>query len=122
MTLQELYQNIGGDYAQAMRVLLVERLLDKHIRKFPKNGVIESVLTAGENMDPTAMFETAHTVKGVTANLGLVAISSLASEITEEFRPGAVRRLTDEQVREKLGKIEELYRKTIEGIKQYEEG
>ena len=74
------------------------------------------------SMDPTALFETAHTVKGVTANLGLVAISNLASEITEEFRPGAVRKLTDEQVREKLGKIEELYRKTIEGIKQYEEG
>ena len=122
MTLQELYQNIGGDYNQALRVLHVEKLLDKHIRKFPKNGVMESVLTAGKSMDATALFETAHAVKGVTANLGLVAISNLASEITEEFRPGTVRKLTDEQVREKLGKMEELYRKTIEGIKQYEEG
>ena len=117
MTLQELYQNIGGDYAQAMRVLLVERLLDKHIRKFPKNGVIESVLTAGENMDPTAMFETAHTVRETT------------KAVRKEFRAAPLdeaaprlRKLTDEQVREKLGKMEELYRKTIEGIKQYEEG
>lgn len=122
MTLQELYQNIGGDYNQALRVLHVEKLLDKHIRKFPKNGVMESLLTAGKDMDATALFETAHAVKGVTANLGLVGMSNLASEITEEFRPGAARSLTDEEIRERLDKLEALYRKTIEGIKQYEEG
>lgn len=122
MTLQELYQNIDGDYAQALRVLHVEKLLDKHIRKFPKNGVIEAVLEAGKNMDPTALFETAHAVKGVSANLGLMEISNLASEITEEFRPGSARSLTDEEITEKLSKLEQLYFKTTEGIRKYEEG
>ena len=40
MTLQELYQMIDGDYDQALRVLRMDKLLDKHIRKLTKNGVI----------------------------------------------------------------------------------
>jgi len=121
MTLQELYENIGGDYAQAVRVLHVEKLIDKHIRKFPKNGVVDAVLSAGKTMDPTALFETTHALKGVSANLGLTGICEVASEITEDFRPGATRRFTDAEITEKLGKLEELYRKTSESIKQYEE-
>ena len=76
MTLQELYQNIGGDYEQALRVLRMDKLLDKHIRKFTKNGVVETLLAAGETMDPTQLFETAHAVKGVCANLGLKDIAA----------------------------------------------
>ena len=122
MTLQELYQNIGGDYDQALRVLHIEKLIDKHIRKFPKNGVVDAVLAAGKTMDPTALFETAHAVKGVSANLGLTALSDAAAEITEEFRPGNARMLSDAEVGEKLNKIEEMYSKISAGIRQYEEG
>ena len=32
MTIQELYQMIDGDYDQAIRVLRVDKLIDKHIR------------------------------------------------------------------------------------------
>ena len=53
MTLQELYQNIDGDYDQALRVLRMDKLLDKHIRKLTKNGVITQLLAAGETMEPT---------------------------------------------------------------------
>lgn len=122
MTLQELYQNIGGDYAQALRVLHVEKLVDKHIRKYPKNGVVDAVLEAGKTMDPAQLFETAHAVKGISANLGLTGLSDLASELTEEFRPGNTRRLSDVQIQEILHKIETLYRQTAQEIQKYEEG
>ncbi len=120
MTLQELYQAIGGDYDQALRVLHVEKLVDKHIRKFPKNGVVEALLTAGEGMDPTQLFETAHALKGVSANLGLTGLSEAASRITEEFRPGNARRLSDEEIAQCLCRVKELYAKVAEGIRQYE--
>jgi len=55
MTLQELYESIGGNYEQALRVLRVDKLVDKHIRKFEKNGVVEALLAAGEAMEPTQM-------------------------------------------------------------------
>ena len=41
MTLQELYDTIGGDYEQAVRVLRMDKLIDKHIRKLPKNGCMK---------------------------------------------------------------------------------
>jgi HPt (histidine-containing phosphotransfer) domain-containing protein len=122
MTLPELYQTIGGDYDQALRVLHIEKLIDKHIRKFPKNGVVDTLLDAGKTMDPTGLFETAHAVKGVCANLGLTALSDAAAEITEEFRPGNARKLSDAEIGEKLHNIEDMYNRIKEGIRQYEEG
>ena len=121
MTLQELYQNIGGDYEQAMKVLRMEKLLDKHIRKLNKNGVVEQLLDAGRDMDPTRLFEAAHAAKGVCANLGLVRLSQAASEIAEEYRPGNPRRMSDAEVKEKLADIAALYEKTAAGIQAYEE-
>ena len=120
MTLQELYRQIGGDYDQALRILRMDKLIDKHIRKLTKNGVVDALLAAGETMDATQLFETAHAVKGVCGNLGLPNLAAAASEITEEYRPGSTRQFTDAEVEEKLRALSELYRKTAEGIAQYE--
>lgn len=121
MTLQELYQEMDGDYEQALRVLHVEKLLDKHIRKFPKNGVLETLFTAGETLDPTQLFEAGHAVKGISANLGLMGISNLASEITEEFRPGSTRKLSDDEVKEKVAELKAKFDKTADAIARYEQ-
>ena len=122
MTLRELYENIGGDYDQALRILRMDKLLDKHIRKYVKNGAVEEMLSAGESMDPVRLFETSHAVKGVSANLGLVRMAEAASDISEEFRPGNPRKMTDAQVTEKIKKIRNLYSHMAEEIKKYEEG
>jgi chemotaxis protein histidine kinase CheA len=122
VTLKELYETIGGDYEQALRVLRMDKLVDKHIRKYVKNGVVEKLIDAGNRMDPNEMFECAHAVKGISGNLGLRELSEMASEIAEEFRPGNPRRFTDAEVKEKLAAIGALYNKTAEGIQRYEEG
>ena len=72
-------------------------------------------------MDATELFEASHAVKGVCANLGLVTLSGAASEISEEFRPGNPRKLSDDEVKERIGKISAMYERTAEGIRQYEE-
>lgn len=122
MTLQELYSEIGGDYDQAVRVLRMDKLIDKHIRKLTKNGAAERLLEAGKSMEPTELFEAAHAVKGICANLGLTALSEAASEIAEEYRPGSQRKLSDAEVSARLTRFDELYKKTAEGIQKYEEG
>lgn len=122
MTLQELYESIGGDYEQALRVLRVEKLVDKHIRKLAANGVVDNLLAAGETMDPTQLFETAHAAKGVCANLGLTRIADLASEVAEEFRPGTPRTMGDDEVKDRLQAISSLYETTKEGIDRYVAG
>jgi HPt (histidine-containing phosphotransfer) domain-containing protein len=120
MTLQELYASIGENCDQALRVLRVEKLVDKHIRRLPTNGVIESLLSAGETMDPVRLFEAAHAAKGNCANLGLMKLSAAASEIAEEYRPGNPRTMSDEEVKEKLRDIAVLYEQTVEAIRRYE--
>lgn len=122
MTLQELYSRVSGDYNQAISVLRVEKLVDKHIRKFSRNGVVEELLEAGKTMEPGRMFEAAHAAKGVCGNLGLSELAGIASDIAEEFRPGHPRRMTDDEVRERLGRAEALLQDTLEGIRQYEAG
>lgn len=122
MTLKELYTEIGGDYDQAVRVLRIEKLIDKHIRKLTKNGVVDRLIEAGKKMEPTELFEAAHAMKGVCANLGLAKLSEMASEIAEEYRPGTPRKLSDTEVAERIARIEESYKKTADGIRRYEEG
>ncbi len=121
MTLQELYQKMDADYEQAIRVLRMDKLVDKHIRKLTKNGVVDNLLKAGDGMDPAQLFESAHAMKGVCANLGLTKLSEAASDIAEEYRPGNTRSHTDEEVKAMLSQISAAYQKAADAIRDYEE-
>ena len=118
MTIQELYQNIDGDYEKAAELKTSIKYYD--VARIGAAGVVDAWIDAGKDMDPTQLFEAAHAVKGVCANLGLVKISEEASRITEEYRPGNSRTCSDDQVKEMLNNIGEMYKKTVEGIHLYE--
>lgn len=122
MTLQELYEQIGGNYEQAQRVMKMDKLIDRYVRKLKNSGVDKQLAAAGETMDPKQLFESAHAVKGVCANLGLDELAAAADEITEEFRPGNERKMSDDAVKEKLQYISDLFEKTLAGIEKYENG
>ncbi len=122
MTIKELYEKIGGNYEQAVRVMKSDRLIDKYVRKLTASQVAESLAEAGKTMDPVKLFESAHAMKGVCSNLGLESLASAVNEITEEFRPGNARRLSDADVRARLDAIARQYEITAEGIRDYEQG
>ena len=121
MTLEELYALIGGNLDQAMKIMRKDKLVDRYIRKLINNELCKTLVAAGETMDATALYENAHALKGVCANLGLDDLASAASEITEEFRPGNARNLTDDEVKAKLAALDEQYQRVIAGIQQYVE-
>lgn len=122
MTVQELYQNINGDYEQAMMLMQMDPLIDRCIRKFRTSGMGEALQDAAQTLDePRRIFESAHSMKGVCANLGLNKLSAQVSLITEEFRPGNERKMTDEEVRQKLAEINDMYENTKKEILRYEE-
>ena len=122
MTIKELYAKIGGNYDQAVRVMKSDRLIDKYVRKLTASQVAESLAEAGKTMDPVKLFESAHAMKGVCSNLGLEALANAVNEITEEFRPGNTRRLSDADVQSRLDAIARQYQITAEGIHDYEQG
>ena len=121
MTIQELYTKIDGNYDQAVRVMKKDKLIDKYVRKLKNSNVGDMLAEAGETMDAVKLFESAHAMKGVCSNLGLDALASAANEITEEFRSGNPRTLTDDAVREKVDSLLQRYRDTVAGITAYEE-
>ena len=119
MTLVELYAAMGGDYEQAVKVLRIEKLIDKHIRKFPDNDIFNGLVEAFKTMDETRLFESSHAIKGVCANLGLTNIASIASDICEEFRPGKSRTRSDDEIRSMVDEVMRLRNLAVECIHAY---
>ena len=122
MTIQQLYEKIGGNYEQAVRVMKKDKLIDKYVRKLKDSDAGEQLAQAGETMDAAKLFDSAHALKGVCSNLGLDALASAADEITEEFRSGNARKLSDDAVREKVEALLARLRNTVKGIEAYEAG
>ena len=97
MTLQELYESIGGDYDEVMGRLRMEKLVAKFVVKFLDDPSSEALVSSWAAGDEEATFEAAHSAKGVCSNLALCSLAEPASEITEALRPGneALRASTD---------------------------
>ena len=121
MTIQELYERMGGNYDQAVRVMKKDKLIDKYVRKLGGSNVGEMLAEAGETMDGTKLFESAHAMKGVCSNLGLDGLAGAADEITEEFRIGNARKLSDDEVRARIQALLQRYRDTVRIIQEYEQ-
>ena len=119
MTLKELYERIDGDYDAAKRILPMDKLIAKFIVLLLKEESCGKLMKAAEATDTTGMFEAAHSMKGVCANLGLVRLSSMASVVAEEFRPGKSRSMPDEELAAHLAILREKYEGTIAAISEF---
>ena len=122
MTVKELYERIDGDYEAAIKIMMMDTMVARFIVKVPDDPTYGRLMAAAETMDPAGLFEAAHTLKGVAANFGLTKLSTMASGITEEFRPGKERTMSDEEVKEKLEALRKLYEQTVEGIRAFTAG
>ena len=119
MTLQDLYTSIEGNYAQAKRIMQMDKLIARYLTKLEGSKLDESMRAAAETLDATALFEGSHAMKGVCGNLGLDKLAAMASEISEEFRPGKPRCFSDDQVKQKIAELLALYSRTVEEIRKF---
>lgn len=87
-----LLQAIGVDEREVMaRFMNNEGLYCRILKKFMEDKSYGELKTSWEDGDYEAAFRAAHTLKGVSANLGLGAIREISSAITEQLRPGHTR-------------------------------
>lgn len=119
MTIQELYDQIGGNYDHAVQIMRMDKMISKYLLKLSDSDVCDKLKEAAGSMDPGDLFESAHAMKGVCANLGLDDLAAAVSEVTEEYRPGAGRKLSDDEVKAKLDEIFSKFEKTKAGIEEY---
>ena len=119
MTVQELYEQIGGSYEDAKRTLPMDKLIAKFVVKFLDDKSAETLFSAWEARDMTAFFEGAHAMKGVCGNLGLTSLSASASALAEEFRPGRERAMDDAEVQRRVDALRADYDRAVEGIRVF---
>ena len=119
MTVQELYAQIGGSYDDAKRTLPMDKLIAKFVVKFLDDKSAESLFSAWDARDAAALFEGAHAMKGVCGNIGLTALSSSASELAEEFRPGKGRTMDDAEVQRRVDELRANYERATQGIRAF---
>ncbi len=120
MTLQELYAQIDGDYAEAVGRLRADSLISRFILRFLDDKSCEQVQQAWASGDERATFHASHSAKGVCANLSLTKLGAIAGEICEATREGneALRAQTD--IDGLVAELAELYARTVACIKEYQ--
>ena len=119
MTVQELYERIGGNYENAKRIMMNDALIGRFVGKLADDKSFAKISESVGTMDAAGLFEGAHAMKGVCANLGLDGLSRAASELAEEFRPGNPRTMDDGAVRERVEALRALYERTVDEIRRF---
>ena len=83
MNLEKLYQEMGGDMADAVRRLGSIAAVERFLRMFAGDDTFAMLQAAMSAGDDQRAFRAAHTLKGLAANLGLVQLGQAASALTE---------------------------------------
>lgn len=119
MTIQELYTEIG-DYEEAKKHLMNDRLIGKFVVKFPGDPSFSQLVDAWEKRDGDGIFKAAHAMKGVCANLALSGLSVLVEQVTEEYRPGQTKQLPAIDMPQVMAELQEQYQNVVAAIERYQ--
>lgn len=117
---KELRDNGAGVDDAISRFMGNKALYQKFLIKFKDDHSYEAIVESIDKKDYKEAFNGAHTLKGVSANLGLDPIYKGASGLTELLRGKRPQEIDEEEVnfiKEELGKACCLFR---EIIKKYE--
>lgn len=86
MTIQELYVKIGGDFNDVLTRLSKDSLVERFALMYLSDGSFDILMKSVESGNISEEFRAAHSLKGVSANLGFTELSKAAAELTEQLR------------------------------------
>ncbi len=112
MNVKQAYESIGADYDDVLRRLMSEKLVERFAGKFLDDDSFPKLKETVLAGDAEAAFMAAHTLKGVSQNLGLTNLYVPAHDICEELRGGLMGRAA-----EMLPEVEAQYNKTVEAFR-----
>ena len=90
MTLKEFYTATGGDYDGTLARLITEARIVKFVHKFENDPNYGDLLGALERGNVQDAFLAAHTLKGVSQNLGFDRLFRCCAAVTEILRAGSL--------------------------------
>ena len=86
MTDRKFYASIGSDYDDTVRRMGGEENVHKFLKMFKDDPSFERLVKALSENDADGSFRAAHTMKGVTINLGFTKLYNASAELTETLR------------------------------------
>ena len=120
-TFRKQMEENGADVETTLkRFMGNEKMYMKYIMKFLDDKNFDSIRENLESQNYEAVFNAAHTLKGVTANLGLNPVNAASAEISELLRGKAASEVDAAKVNAVFLELTESYerfRKVLEANK-----
>ncbi len=117
MDVRDCYRILGGDYDEVLaRFCNREELARKFLYKFLDDQSYGLLMESLHEQNMEEAFRAAHTLKGVSQNLGFDRLQKSAGELTEALRSGK-ERPSDALVEQ----VREDYKTTAEAIQMLRE-
>lgn len=86
MTVQEFYDEVGGDYNDIMSRLRTEDRIKKFAGMFTRDESYNVLVKSIQDGDIEEAFRAAHTMKGMCQNMAFTRLYQSSHEITEILR------------------------------------
>ncbi len=115
MKIEDMYTMLDGDYKGVIGRLRSEKLIQKFVLKFLNDPSYDELCKALSEDKAEEAFRAAHTLKGVSQNLGFENLHKSSAELTEMLRNGIA-----PEAHEFLSKVTEDYKKTTDAIQSYQ--
>lgn len=112
MDVRGFYEKIGADYEGVFSRLGNEDLIARFVVKFTKDMSFDNLKKAMDAKDADQAFRAAHTLKGVSVNLGFDRLYEASSALTEHLRG----KDTIDGALELFASVENEYNNTIQTI------
>lgn len=87
MTLEEFYNEIGGDYAGTKKRLMSDKIIKKFVLKFLNDPNYGELAAGMSKSDWYEAFKPAHTLIGVSLNMGYDRLGEAAAEFEKVVMP-----------------------------------
>ncbi len=104
MDVKRFYQEIKGNYQNAVSIMMNDALIARMLTKFMANNDYEKIISAYEAKDFQSLFAAVHAFKGVTGNLALTPLYELSCVITE-----ATRNNPNPVIDQEISQLKEVY-------------
>lgn len=112
MTLDEFYSLIGPPSRPVIDRLGGEERVRRYVLRFAEDPTYAALREAADRGDGEGSFRAAHTLKGLSATLGLERLNTAAAALTEQLRGGG----TPDPLL--LAEVSRAYAEVIETIKK----
>ena len=90
MTIEELYQKLGGDFTKVCGRLPGRRFVERFVERYLADDSAETLLAALKTGDARESYRLALALKGVAGNLGFEDLERTVTRLAALLREGTV--------------------------------